>query len=319
MPAMNLTRPIVCLMGPTATGKTALAIALTQRYPFEIISVDSAMVYQDMNIGTAKPTTTEQAAAPHWLIDICTPDDPYSAGRFIKDALVAIANIQARNKIPLLVGGTMLYFHALQQGVASLPAADQRIRQRIHSEAQQKGWPEMHRILQTIDPAIAKQLHPNDAQRIQRALEVFEITGQTMTELQSTQANPPLAYPCINLVLETRNRQHLHQRIEQRFMSMLQQGFINEVEQLKKRSNIHAKLPAIRMVGYRQAWAYLDGEYDKETMQAKAIIATRQLAKRQLTWLRRWQNVYRYTYETSNFQDQICWQLEKEGLLEYYH
>lgn len=315
---MQSKQPIVCLMGPTASGKTALAIDLTQRYPFEIISVDSAMVYRDMNIGTAKPSQEEQRIAPHRLIDLCDPEEPYSAGRFIKDAISAIKDIQANGNIPLLVGGTMLYFRALQEGVASLPTADPIIRDRLLQEAAQKGWPTMHAQLKKIDPQTAEQLHPNDAQRIQRALEVFEISGQTMSELQSANANPPLEYPCINLVIEPNDRKHLHQRIEKRFADMLEQGFIEEVKRLKERANLHSKLPSIRTVGYRQAWNYLDGQYDKDTMTERAIIATRQLAKRQLTWLRGWKNATRYTLETQNLLNHVDEQLKKEKLVEYY-
>lgn len=319
MLCMYPKKPIISLMGPTASGKTDLAIALIQHFPVEIISVDSAMVYRGMNIGTAKPTPEALKKAPHHLIDLCDPVMPYSAGHFRTDALALIEEIIARNKIPLLVGGTMLYFHVLQNGVASLPIADPLIRETLTQEADAIGWPQMHEKLKQIDPEMSAQLHPNDSQRIQRALEVYKITGKTMTELQATQIAEALPYRFITIALEPKNRKHLHYRIEQRFQSMMATGFLEEVKQLKLREDLHPKLPSIRTVGYRQAWSYLSGEYAIKTMQDRAVFATRQLAKRQLTWLRRWKNVSRFYFEDQHLQNQVIRYLQKELSIEYRH
>ncbi len=273
-------------MGATASGKTRLAIEFTQHLPCDIISVDSGMIYHGMDIGTAKPTIEEQKIAPHRLIDIRNPRETYSAGQFREDAIREIEDILSHNRIPLLVGGTMLYFKALQQGLAELPTADTEIRKKISDEAEQIGWQDVHKKLAKIDPIAAKRIHPNDPQRIQRALEIYEITGHTMTELLSAKNMQPLPYPIINIAIAA-ERSILHERIEQRFQQMIKNGFIEEVEQLFKRGDLHPDLPSIRAVGYRQIWQYLAGELTYEEMQEKAIIATRQLAKRQLTWLRR--------------------------------
>jgi tRNA dimethylallyltransferase len=277
----------VFIMGPTATGKTDLAIALAGELPLDIISVDSAMVYRGMDIGSAKPDAKILAASPHRLIDICDPAEAYSAGRFREEALAEMGQISSANRIPLLVGGTMLYFRALQQGIAELPGADADIRQQLDDEASTRGWDYMHRRLQKIDPESAKRIHPNDPQRIQRALEVFEISGKTLTEFWRDQGTDELPYRSVKIALMPPDRVDLRKLIEQRFDAMLDAGLVEEVEDLYRRTDLTAELPAIRAVGYRQVWAMLAGEYDYKTMREKAIIATAQLAKRQMTWLRK--------------------------------
>lgn len=282
---------VICLMGPTAAGKTDVAVELSQQLPCDIISVDSAMVYRGMDIGTAKPDATILAIAPHQLIDIRDPAEPYSAADFCHDALLAINKSLATGRIPLLVGGTMLYFRALQQGLSDLPSADPELRERLSEEGLRLGWPSLHARLTRLDPISAKRIHQHDAQRIQRALEVIELTGKTLTELYANQsvANPNFNF--INLALAPSDRKVLHQRIEQRFINMLQQGFIEEVAALRQRGELHPNLPALRSVGYRQVWDYLANLIHFEEMQERGIIATRQLAKRQLTWLRHWNDV----------------------------
>jgi len=309
---MNTENTIICLMGPTASGKTDLAIALTQHFPCEIISVDSAMVYRGMDIGTAKPTQAELEKAPHHLINICDPEEAYSAGRFREDALELIEAILARGHLPLLVGGTMLYFHILQNGVASLPTADKTIRDALLKEAQELGWPHMHNQLKTIDPDMAAQLHPNDTQRIQRALEVYRISGQTMTELQSLQTANTLNYDVINLALLSNDRSHLHQRIAMRFHKMIESGLIAEVKNLRKNPKLHTELPSMRTVGYRQVCQHLDGQYDYDEMIDRGIIATRQLAKRQMTWLRRWPDLKSFDCEDKTLHQQVITYLEQK-------
>ncbi len=284
-------KKVTCIMGPTGSGKTALAIELVKKHPYEIISVDSALVYRGMDIGTAKPTKEELKLAPHRLINICDPSQPYSAGQFYQDAQREIEDIFKKNKTPLLVGGTMLYFRAIQFGLADLPAADANTRKAIEKEAEQLGWPVLHERLKQIDPTAAEKINPNDAQRIQRALEVYDLTGKPISEFSGPANSPALPYEFENIALIPEDRQLLHQRIEKRFDQMLAQGFIEEVEKLYQREDIHPDLPAIRAVGYRQVWEYLDGKVDEATMREKAIIATRQLAKRQLTWLRSWPNL----------------------------
>ncbi len=272
-------------MGPTAAGKTDLALEIAKRYPVEIISVDSALVYRGMDIGTAKPTTDILHQYPHHLVDIIDPTESYSAGNFRKDALQLMADITARGKVPLLVGGTMLYFKALQQGLADLPPANPIIRSRLETEAQQYGQAYMHDRLAKIDPVSAARIHVNDPQRTQRALEVYEITGKSITDLtQDTEI--PLPYRVVKIILSPFDRSVLHQRIANRYQNMMNHNFIDEVKKMFERTECHPDLPSIRAVGYRQAWAYLSGEYDQDTMIEKAIIATRQMAKRQLTWLR---------------------------------
>ncbi len=273
-------------MGPTASGKTGIAVELAQRLPCEIISVDSAMVYRGMDIGTAKPDAETLAAAPHRLIDICDPQESYSAARFREDALREMAAIVAAGRIPLLVGGTMLYFRALEQGLSALPAADEAIRARLEAEAAEKGWNWMHQRLQVVDPLAAARIHPNDPQRIQRALEVFEASGRTLSELTAAGGRAPFPYRLIKMGLLFEARDELHRRIAVRFDDMLRQGFLAEVEALFRRGDLHPALPAMRAVGYRQLWSFLAGETDYQEAQRRAVIATRQLAKRQMTWLR---------------------------------
>ncbi|KHK63616.1 tRNA delta(2)-isopentenylpyrophosphate transferase [Pseudomonas fluorescens] len=299
---MNPLPPAIFLMGPTAAGKTDLAIELTKVLPCELISVDSALVYRGMDIGTAKPSKALLAEFPHRLIDILDPAEAYSAADFRRDALQAMAEITARGKIPLLVGGTMLYYKALVDGLADMPAADPEVRAQIEEEAARLGWQALHEQLAVVDPVSAARIHPNDPQRLSRALEVYRVSGQSMTTLrqrqsaQSTEAAASglqqLPYTVANLAIAPANRQVLHRRIEQRFTLMLEQGFIDEVVALRERSDLHAGLPSIRAVGYRQVWDYLDGKLTSAEMRERGIIATRQLAKRQFTWLRSWTDLH---------------------------
>ncbi|WP_438971381.1 tRNA (adenosine(37)-N6)-dimethylallyltransferase MiaA [Methylophaga sp.] len=272
-------------MGPTAAGKTDLALALAEKYPLEIISVDSALVYKGMDIGTAKPALDVLAKYPHHLVDILEPSEAYSAGRFRDDALALMADITARGKVPLLVGGTMLYFKALQQGMSDLPSADPAVRKKLDQEAREFGLSYLHARLERIDPDSAERIHINDPQRLQRALEVFEITGKSLTEL-TVESGESLPYSVTKIIVAPFERKVLHQRIADRYKKMIEDGFVDEVKKLHQRDECHPDLPAIRAVGYRQAWSYLDGDYDEETFIYKAIVATRQMAKRQLTWLR---------------------------------
>ena len=277
-------------MGPTASGKTALAIDMAVKHNCEIISVDSALIYRDMDIGSAKPTAEELAMAPHRLINILDPGESYSAADFRKDALVAIEDIIQRGKTPILVGGTMLYFKALLEGLSPLPSADDSIRQQILAEAEAHGWDTLHQQLNDIDPVAAQRIHPNDPQRLSRALDVYRISGKTMTELTQTKSDA-LPYNVVQFAIAPLDRKVLHSLIEKRFNIMLEQGFIDEVIRLKARGDLHLDMPSMRCVGYRQCWEYLDGEFDHATMVEKATAATRQLAKRQLTWLRSWPNL----------------------------
>jgi len=274
----------VLLLGPTASGKTAAALAIARHRPVEIVSVDSALVYRGMDIGTAKPTPTERAAVPHHLIDILEPTQSYSAAQFAADARSLIAAIRARGRLPLLVGGTMLYAKALLEGLHDLPRADAALRARIEDEARSLGWPALHARLAGFDPATASRLAPGDAQRIQRALEVFALTGEPMSVLLARPAQGGTALPVI--ALEPAERAGLHARIAQRTDAMLGAGLLAEVAALRARGDLHPGLPAMRCVGYRQAWAHLDGDGDAATLRERTIAATRQLAKRQLTWLR---------------------------------
>jgi tRNA dimethylallyltransferase len=277
---------VIFVMGATATGKTDLAIEIAQRFPVELISVDSALIYQGMDIGTAKPSAEVLSATPHFLVDIIDPAQHYSAWDFVSDTKKLIAQITDRGNMPLLVGGTMMYYHALEQGLNRLPMADQSIRNRLNNEAEMVGWPAMHQKLEAIDSASAEKIKPNDSQRIQRALEVFEISGQTLSSLQQTKSvNSDIN--ATKFILNALDRQHLHKRIEQRFHSMMQNGLIEEVEQLKCRPDLNLTLPSMRCVGYRQVWQYLTGEFNQDEMIFKSIVATRQLAKRQMTWLRK--------------------------------
>lgn len=280
-------RPLVwCLMGPTASGKTALAVELTRRFPFEIVSVDSALVYRGMDIGTAKPDWETRRITPHRLVDILDPVETYSAGQFRGDALREIAAIQAAGHIPLLVGGTLLYFRALERGLAELPSADPAVRARLAAELAERGSAALHARLALLDPAAAARIHPHDPQRIQRALEVYELTGRSLTELCALPRNELLPFRIAKLVVAPAERQILHERIERRFRAMLEQGFVAEVARLRARGDLNLDKPSMRAVGYRQVWTYLDGGLDHAAMVERGIVATRQFAKRQLTWLR---------------------------------
>lgn len=287
---------VIFLMGPTASGKTALASALCQQLPVELISVDSALIYRGMDIGTAKPTTLELSQAPHFLIDILDPVQSYSAADFRQDALQLITEIQQRGNIPLLVGGTMLYFKALLEGISPLPEADAAIRLQLEQEAAEKGWQHLHAELAIIDPVAAARIHANDPQRINRALEVFRLTGSTMTELTAIKGEP-LPFSVHQFAIAPSDRALLHQRIAIRFEKMLADGFAAEVTKLMQRADLHLDLPSMRCVGYRQMWQYLSGDCSESEMKERAIAATRQLAKRQLTWLRSWPNLQRLDSE----------------------
>ena len=281
------TAPLLCLMGPTASGKSAAAMALARRLPIEIVSVDSALVYRGMDIGTAKPSDAERAAVPHHLINLIDPAESYSAARFVADADAAIAGIRARKRIPVLVGGTMLYFKALREGLDDMPASDLAIRADIEREAAAEGWAAMHRRLAEVDPQTAARLAPLDAQRISRALEVWRGSGQTLSSLQRGAASRSSnARSLVSIALEPSDRAALHERIAKRFDTMLAAGLIDEVARLHARDDMSERMPAMRCVGYRQVWDFLEGRIDRSTMRERAIVATRQLAKRQITWLR---------------------------------
>jgi len=274
-------------MGPTAAGKTALSVQLAQQLNAEIISVDSALVFKGMDIGTAKPTIEERAGITHYLIDILDPAKSFSTGEFRSRALALMADITARGKVPLLVGGTMLYFNSLFYGLAELPTADSTLRAQLDAEAQCIGKIAMHKKLQAIDPKAAARIHPNDPQRVQRALEVQILSGKSMTELHEQAKVEQIPYQQIKLIVAPRDRAILHEKIAQRFKLMLAQGFVAEVEALYRRGDLTVQMPSVRAVGYRQVWSYLDGEINLQEVQELGVIATRQLAKRQFTWLRR--------------------------------
>ena len=279
-------------MGPTASGKTDLALSIAQHYPVEVISVDSALVYRDMNIGTAKPDAEFLEKLPHFLIDICNPDQVYSAADFRRDALQKMAEITGRGHIPLLVGGSMLYFKVLLEGIANIPNVSTAIREEILREAELSGWPDLHRQLQKVDPETASRIHPNHSQRIQRALEVYRGTGKQLSAFHREQGGEDvdgqgLNYRTLQMALMV-DRSILHSRIERRFAQMLEQGFIEEVESLRASYSLNPDLPSMRSVGYRQVWQFLDGELDRAELYEKGCAATRQLAKRQHTWLRKW-------------------------------
>lgn len=290
--------PLVCLMGPTASGKTDLAMYLYDQFPCELVSVDSVLVYRGMDIGSAKPDAQTLQRYPHHLIDMLDPAEPYSAARFRNDALALIQDITARGRVPLLVGGTMLYFKALAGGLASMPSADPVVRARIEAMALEQGWPAVHAALAQVDPASAERIHPNDPQRISRAYEVFLGSGITLTQwherqhaekaADQTPGSGVLPYTVRYLAVAPRERSVLHERIAERFSLMLQQGLISEVEALHARGDLDVSMPSIRAVGYRQVWDYLEGRLSYEQMHERGVIATRQLAKRQFTWLRGW-------------------------------
>lgn len=277
---------VVLLMGPTGAGKTGVALGLGATMPLEIVSVDSAMVYRGLDIGSAKPDAAERARIPHHLIDIRDPAEAYSAGHFVRDATGAIEGILQRGRTPLLVGGTMLYFHALVHGLAEMPEGDAEIRADIDARAARDGWPALHAELSSVDPAAGARIHPNDPQRIQRALEVFRISGTPITELQSLRRPALERYDTLQIVLAPSTRALLHQRIEQRFRGMMAAGFLEEVRQLNSRRDLRGELPALRAVGYRQLRAHLEGAYSLDEGVRRGIVATRRLARRQLTWLR---------------------------------
>ncbi len=302
-----MATPIVCLMGPTASGKTQLALNVAQHRPVEIVSVDSALVYRGLDIGAAKPSAEILQQIPHHLINICDPAESYSGGQFCQDVLRLIPQIQARNALPILTGGTMLYFNLLRQGFTKLPEADLNIRKELELETEQQGLAELYARLKKIDPQTAQRLKAQDTQRIQRALELYYATGKTLTEIHQAQTKNAFPYPVINFILMPNDRSVLHQRIAQRFDQMLAAGFITEVEALYQRGDLTTAMPSIRTVGYRQAWSYLVGEIDYELMREKAIAATRQLAKRQLTWLRQWDAKDYYDPEDLNLiQKLLC-------------
>ena len=297
--------PAILLMGPTATGKTGVALELARRLPVEIISVDSALVYRDMDIGTAKPDRETRSEVRHHLVDIIDPTESYSAAQFHDDALGIMADIVERGRIPLLTGGTMLYFKALREGLSDLPAANEATRLVIDAMATDVGWPAIHRELERIDPATAQRLDPNDSQRIQRAMEIFYLTGKPMSELIATAKPAELPYRLISLALVPGERSVLHERIADRFELMLELGLINEVRELREKYELKPGMPSMRCVGYRQAWQYLDGEFSLGALREKAVAATRQLAKRQLTWLRSTKEVREFDCLAGDLQEQI--------------
>ena len=297
-------------MGPTASGKTSLAVELVKRYPVEIISVDSALVYRDMSIGTAKPDAAVLAVAPHRLIDIRDPSVPYSAAEFRDDALLAMKEITDRGRIPLLVGGTFLYFRALESGLSDMPAADPVIRARLAAAAKRDGWKALHARLAEVDPESAARIQATDPQRIQRALEIYELSGRPMSAFHAQQAPDEFPYRVLKLALIPENRALLHARIEVRFRQMLAAGLLGEVRKLRDRGDVGAELPAMRAVGYRQVWRYLSGQLTYEAMVEQAIVATRQYAKRQLTWLRGEAGLQRLTAEDHHLREQVCQKLD---------
>jgi len=296
--------PVICLMGPTASGKTALAMALQEALPCDIVSVDSALIYRDMDIGTAKPTKAELGQYPHRLINLRDASESYSAADFCRDALVEIAEIRSKGRIPLLVGGTMMYFKSLIEGISPLPTANAEIRQAIENEASDIGWQAMHDQLSQIDPVSAERIHPNDPQRLTRALEVYRLTGNTLTQLTQIKGDK-LAGNVLQLAITPKERSTLHERIALRYQQMIDMGFEQEVIKLKSRGDLHQDLPSIRCVGYRQMWQYLDGEFDHDEMIFRGVCATRQLAKRQLTWLRNWPDLHWLTTDDKTNLTQV--------------
>ena len=300
-PVNNQKQPVIFLMGPTASGKTDLAIALRDHLPVELINVDSAQIYDQMDIGTAKPDSETLAKAPHRLLGFCDPADAYSAADFAKDAKKEISDIHKMGKIPLLVGGSMLYFKVLLEGMSDLPAANAEIRESIQQQANDEGWSSLHNELKKIDPKAAERLHPNHSQRIQRALEVYRITGVSLSDLQQqSEGGIEDVFEVKQYALIPQNRALLHQRIEQRFKAMMQAGFEDEVKKLYQRGDLHADMPSIRAAGYSQLWNYLEGEVSLDEAVDRAIIATRQLSKRQQTWLRGWPNCHQVFVDDGN-------------------
>jgi len=296
--------PVVFLLGPTACGKTGCSIQVAKRLDAEIVSVDSALVYKGMNIGTAKPDAAERSGIVHHLIDVCTPDESYSVARFCDDALSAIAQIESRGKLALLTGGTMLYFNALEKGIAPLPDASPDIRAALVAEALKIGWPGMHEKLAAIDPVAAQRIHPNDPQRLQRALEVYELTGKALTELQKN-TKPVLSVAPLKFALVPDSRAWLHERIARRFRLMLEAGFLDEVRELMTTYSLQEDMPSMRSVGYRQAWQHLAGDTQLDTMVERAEAATRQLAKRQITWIRSMESLNRLSCDGLLLEQQV--------------
>ncbi len=314
--AVSAGPPVIFLMGPTAAGKTDAAVYLAQHLPCELVSVDSAMVYRGMDVGTAKPDAATLARAPHHLIDICDPIDNYSAGRFHQEVLPLIAAIHARGHLPVLVGGTMLYFNILEKGIAVLPQADAQLRRQLETEASEQGWAAMHQRLQQVDAAAAAHIHPNDPQRIQRALEVYLLTGKPLSQWQRDQRDQDVCpFRLVKIALAPAQRSVLRERIGQRFAAMLDGGLIEELRLLRQRWPLHADLPAMRCVGYRQAWDYLEGVYDRPALLEKGTIATRQLAKRQITWLRSMRDVHWLDSTQSKLLSQLKELIEKAGVV----
>ncbi len=306
MNAQETFPPAIFLMGPTASGKTALSIELAKKFNGEIISVDSALVFKGMDIGTAKPGLEERAGIAHHLIDILDPADSYSTGEFRKQALALMSDITKRGKIPLLVGGTMLYFNALYHGLAELPSANAALRKQLDEEALRIGKQAMHGQLKQIDPVAAARIHPNDPQRVQRALEIYQLTGKSMTQHHADANATPIPYQKIKLVIAPRDRAILHQKIALRFAQMLENGLIDEVQSLYQREDLNTNLPAIRAVGYRQVWEYLAGNISYAEMQEQGTAATRQLAKRQFTWLRKEVDAQWFYTEEVDVIEQAC-------------
>ncbi|OUS26769.1 tRNA (adenosine(37)-N6)-dimethylallyltransferase MiaA [Gammaproteobacteria bacterium 45_16_T64] len=312
----SIKPPAIFLTGPTASGKTALALELVKRYPMEIISVDSALIYREMDIGTAKPDAEMLALAPHRLINFLDPSESYSASDFRDDALEAMADITSKGKIPLLVGGTMLYYKVLREGIAELPPANDAIRAEIKADALANGWESVHRKLAEVDPVAAKRIHPNDPQRVERALEVYRISGKSLTqwhEEQKAKGNDQswggdvnaFPYEVTSIAVCPEDRAKLHERIAQRFHIMLNDGFMDEVRRLYDRGDLDPSLPSIRAVGYRQAWDCLEGNLSYDEMVERGIIATRQLAKRQITWLRSWSDLHWFDGEDPELIEKV--------------
>lgn len=302
---MMSAKKIVCLMGPTAAGKTPLAVALAQQFPLDIVSVDSAMVYRGMDIGTAKPDQQTLQLAPHRLIDICDPATAYSAGKFREDALREIAAIHAAGRIPFLVGGTMLYFRVLLQGIAALPRADETLRAALNARALSAGVESLHAELASVDPVAAAKIHAHDLQRIARALEVYQLTGQAISSLQQADTSPLAGYDVLQIAIMPTERARLHAKIALRFKQMLAEGLLDEVRALFQRGDLNPTMPSIRSVGYRQVWEFLAGEVSAAAMEEKAIAATRQLAKRQITWLRSWPDCEVLDSDSSDLRERV--------------